>query len=117
MDTVFRLVKGVSVFIIPLLITGFPLTLFLFLRQLNRIRQSTELTAVAAAVSTFIGWWTPFGGTMICAGLLASGMPDNRPKCVTGAVLFLPVGYLITGVTLVIGLIVTVQMLLNRTNV
>ncbi|WP_420147929.1 hypothetical protein [Spirosoma sp.] len=116
MDIILRLIKTVAVFGIPLLITSIPLVVFLFLSQLERIKESSGLIFLTTVFSTFIGWWTPFLGMLICSYFLASSMPDDKPKCVTGAVLFLFLGYLITGATLLIGLGTSVQQLLKRAN-
>ncbi len=108
--------KGIAVLAIPLLITAVPLALLMFLRQLKPIRQSVSLTALTAILSTGTGLVTPFLGTLICAGMLANGMPDNRPKCVMGAVLFVPVGYLFTGLTLLVGVGLTVRLFLRQSS-
>lgn len=114
MDVVFGLLKAEVTLCIPLIITAVPLVLLAFLTQLKASSQSVWLTGLSAIASTAIGLVTPFVGTFICMGILASNMPDDHPKCVTGAVMFIPVGYFFTGLTLLIGIGLTVNVLLKQ---
>ena len=94
----------INAFLIPLLITGFPVILIWTLNKVAFIKTSFELTFIATIVSVAIGFATPFYAVMTCAQGLSQSMPDDQPKCVTGAAMFFPIGILVTFWAFIVGI-------------
>lgn len=94
---------------VPFLIAACPLIAFLFLRRLRVIRKSFALTLVTTLLTTALSLGTTFLSIVFCANAMAAKMPDDGAKCVTGAVMFLPIGLVLTVITFLIGLVLTVQ--------
>lgn len=114
MDELLLAGKFALTLVVPLLIALVPLMLFLFLSNRKPIMQSVGLTTLAAVCSSLTGLATPFLAFWVCAVSLSIGMPENGPKCVTGAAFFLAVGYLFTAVTVLIGLTTIIKTFIDR---
>ena len=96
--------KILDTFLIPFVITLIPLVMVVGLSFVKRIRASFSATVAATSLSVFFGLFTPFLAVIHCAGILASLIPVDQPKCVIGAVTFLPIGGLFTLISLLAGI-------------
>ena len=79
----------IPTFIILIPIIGFIIYRF---RIKSRIRRKILISGL---IGIALGLILPWIATFVSANGLAAGMPDNTPKCVTGATIFLFFGYLI----------------------
>lgn len=93
----------INTLILPLLITLLPLILIWTLNKITFVKSSFRFTLLTMVVSMAIGFFTPFYAMTICAEGLVQSMPDDQSKCLTGAVIFLPIGILITMIAFAIG--------------
>lgn len=97
-------------FLISLLIAACPVIAILFLMRMKIIRESFALTLTATLLTTALG----LGTTVLSIVFCASAMADGGPTCVTGAVMFLPIGLLSTAITFSIGLVSTIESFRQR---
>ncbi len=90
--------------LVPLLVASLPLLVLLGISRLRIIRASTPLLGLAILGSLTIGYLSSGLAVLLCANALSDGMHGSGPKCVTGAIIFLPIGGLFTLATLLLGL-------------
>jgi hypothetical protein len=114
MNTLLLAGKLVLTLVFPLSIAMTPLALFLYLSQHRSIEQSAGLVGLSAISSILTGLVTPALAFWVCAASMSIGQKANRPGCVTGASAFLVLGYLFTTITLIISLVFTIQLVLQR---
>lgn len=104
MDTIIGYSRAILTLVLPLVVAAFPLLAFTGLSRFQLIRESTPLIGLATLASVLSGCLSSGLAVLLCAGGLAYGMQGNGPKCVTGAVIFFPIGGFFTLLTLLIGL-------------
>lgn len=88
--------------VMPLLITLLPVGFLLVFAKPLSATHRLKSTLIISAMAVISGLITPFLASVVCASNLAATLPNDEPRCVTGAVIFLPIGGLMTLVTLVL---------------
>ena len=94
-----------SIFLIPLIISAIPLLIMLGIYKLQKAINSFWLILSFSSLTVLMGFVTPFYAIMLCANALAQNMPNNQPKCVIGAAIFLLVGFAFTFTTFILAII------------
>lgn len=90
--------------VVPLAVTSLPLLVFIRISRLQIIRSSTPLLGLAILGSLLIGYLSSGLAVLLCANALSAGMHSSGPSCVTGAIIFFPIGGLFSLATLLLGL-------------
>jgi hypothetical protein len=107
--------KGIALlFVVPVLIAACPLIAILFLRRARVIRDSSVLAIITTLLTTALGFGTAILSTVFCASTMADMMPNDDSKCLTGPLIFLPMGLLFTGIAFLVGLVLTIQSFRQR---
>ena len=109
MDTVIGYSRAILTLVLPLVIAAFPLLAFTGLSRIRLVWESTPLLGLATLGSVLSGCLSSGLAVLLCARGLSYGMHGDGPKCVTGAVIFFPIGGFFTLLTLLIGLYKTGQ--------
>lgn len=94
-----------SIFVIPLIISAIPLLIMVGIYKFQKEINSYLLILGFSLLTLFIGFVTPFYAIIFCANALAQNMPNDKPKCVTGASVFLLVGFTFTFITFILAIV------------
>ncbi|WP_373511282.1 hypothetical protein, partial [Persicitalea sp.] len=86
------------------------------LARLPQVRRSVWLLAASTVVSAGLGFLTTGLAVMICGSTMAYGISGNGAKCVTGAVIFLPIGIFFTILAFGVGLYCTGELVVKQVN-
>ena len=81
-------------FTLPTLIILLPIIMFSIYRLTIKTKIRRKII-VSSILFLLLGLIVPWIATFVSANGLASGIPDDQPKCVTGAAMFFFYGYLI----------------------
>lgn len=96
--------RTILTLLVPLVVASLPLVVFTGISRLRFIRASTPLLGLATLCSLLIGYLSSGLAVLLCANALSDGMHSSGANCVTGAIIFFPIGGFFSLMTLLLGL-------------